>query len=375
MGCRKAVWGIILMLSIAGCKVSKKERTLDGEREKATNIILMIGDGMGLTQVSAAAYSSNKPLAISSFPYVGFHKAHSADNLITDSAAGATAFACGLKTYNGAIGVNADTIACTSILAELESYQYATGMVATSTIVHATPASFIAHQPMRVQYEEIAADFLDTEIDFFIGGGKKYFDRREKDERNLIEDLRAKNYFVSDYFTEELDEIFVSPQQNFAYFTADKHPLPRAAGRDYLPFATRLAVSFLKRHSSKGFFLLIEGSQIDWGGHSNDAELVIGELLDFDDAIKEALRFAKKDGETLLIVTADHECGGMSINNSSVQGDIQANFSTNGHTAALVPVYAFGPGAEKFSGIYDNTEIYHKMKEALQLDDDSTVTR
>ena len=375
MGCRKAVWSIIIVLIIGGCKVNKEKTPLDSEIQKATNIILMIGDGMGLTQVSAAAYSSNKPLALSSFPYVGFHKAHSSNNLITDSAAGATAFACGLKTYNGAIGVDADTIACTSILAELESYQYATGMIATATIVHATPASFIAHQPMRVQYEEIAADFLDTEIDFFIGGGKKYFDRRDKDNRNLIEELRAKNYYVSDYFNEELNEILPSPQQNFVYFTADKHPLTKAAGRNYLPYATRLATSFLKRHSKKGFFLMVEGSQIDWGGHSNDGNLVIDELMDFNSAIKEALRFAERDGETLLIVTADHECGGMSINDTSVQGKIQADFSTNGHTAALVPVYAYGPGAEKFSGIYDNTEIYHKMKEALQLDDDSTVNR
>jgi alkaline phosphatase len=373
MACKKAVWIVILVLIIGGCKTGKKSPVYDDKQQKATNIILMIGDGMGLTQISAAAYSSNKPLAISRFPYVGFHKAHSSNNLITDSAAGATAFACGLKTYNGAVGVDNDTIACTSILAELDSYQYATGMVATSTIVHATPAAFIAHEPMRVNYEEIAADFLDTEIDLFIGGGKKYFDRREKDDRNLIEDLKANNYYVADYFHEKLDEVIMPSQQNFAYFTADKHPLTKAAGRDYLPFATRFAISFLKRHSSEGFFLMVEGSQIDWGGHSNDSGLVIEEILDFDKAVREALRFAEKDGETLLIVTADHECGGMSISDTSIQGNIEARFSTNGHTAALVPVFAYGPGAEKFSGIYENTEIYYKMKEALQLDDHSTV--
>ena len=139
-----------------------------------------------------ACIPNNNFLNLERFPVVGLHKPHAADNLVTDSAAGATAFACGVKTYNGAIGVNPEKQPVKSILEEAEERGMATGMVATSTIVHATPASFIAHQERRTMYEEIAADFLKTEIDFFVGGGKKYFDRREKDERNIYAELEKK---------------------------------------------------------------------------------------------------------------------------------------------------------------------------------------
>jgi alkaline phosphatase len=366
---------IFIIIVMGGCKVADTQSSTYSGPKKAKNIILLIGDGMGLAQLSASYYTSNKPLTLTNMPYIGFHMPHSSDDLITDSAAGATAFACGVETYNGAIGVDKDTVACRSILSELESLGYATGLIATSTIVHATPASFVAHRPMRVQYEEIAEDFLKEEIDLIIGGGKRYFDRRDKDERQLTEELRKRNYFISDYLIEELSLIVPPVNQNFAYFAADKHPLTKSAGRDYLPFSTRMATNFLKKRSDHGFFLMVEGSQIDWGGHSNDAGLIIDETLDFDEAVKEAIRFAKKDGNTLVIVTADHECGGMAINPGSTAEKINAAFTTNGHTATLVPVFAFGPSAQLFTGIYKNTDIYHKMRAALQLDALSSVKR
>ncbi|MEZ4985473.1 MAG: alkaline phosphatase [Saprospiraceae bacterium] len=139
----------------------------------ARNIILLIGDGMGLTQISAGLYSNDDYLNLERFPVVGLHKSHSSNNLVTDSAAGATAFSCGVKTYNGAIAVDPDTMVLRTILEEAEQRGKATGMVTSSTIVHATPASFIAHVKQRSMYEDIALDFLDTEIDFFVGGGKK----------------------------------------------------------------------------------------------------------------------------------------------------------------------------------------------------------
>jgi len=366
---------VIIVLSLFACKVKQAPSDLYGELRKADNIILMIGDGMGLSQLSAAQYSQKRGLEIFSMPVVGFHKPNSANDLITDSAAGATAFSCGVKTYNGAIGMNNDTLPCNTILSELESRGYATGLIATSTIVHATPAAFIAHRPMRVQYEEIAEDFLKEQVDLFIGGGKRYFDRRDKDERDLIEELDQRNYYVSNYLKKELNLITLSSRQNFAYFTADKHPLTRSAGRAYLPYATQLGASFLKRRSKQGFFLMVEGSQIDWGGHSNDMGLVIDETLDFDEAVAEALRFARRDGNTLVIVTADHECGGMAVLPGEEGEEVQAVFTTNGHTAALVPVFAYGPSAALFSGVYENTEIYHKMREALQLDTITNIER
>lgn len=335
---------------------------------KAKNVILMIGDGMGVTQITAGMIKNNNRLNLERFPIVGLHKSYSSDNLITDSAAGATAFASGVKTYNGAIGVNSKKKPVKTILEECEEKGMATGMVTTSTIVHATPASFIAHQPSRKMYEEIAADFLKTEIDLFIGGGKKYFDRRETDDRDLYKELKEKGYYVSDYFKEDMSDIKFNPNKNFAYLTADDDPLPVASGRDYLYGATRVSTGFLSaRSKEKGFFLMIEGAQIDWGGHANDANYIISEMLDFDRSIGAVLDWAEKDGETLVIVTADHETGGFSINLGTTQDTMVTEFTTDYHTAEMIPVFAFGPGSEKFSGIYENTAIYDKIKKALGL--------
>lgn len=329
------------------------------------NVILLIGDGMGLTQVSAALYSNGNKLNLEQFTVIGLHKSYASNDLITDSAAGATAFSAGVKTYNGAIGVNQDGLPVKTILEEAEERGMATGLVATSSITHATPASFIAHVRSRSDMQDIAEDFLKTEVDLFIGGGKKYFDRRDKDDRNLYKELAAKGYKISDYSKEDLQKIAIDFDRNFAYFTADAEPLPVSQGRDYLVPAAKLAPIFLKKRSDKGFFLMLEGSQIDWGGHANDSDYIISEAIDFDNAIGAILEFAKENGETLVIVTADHETGGFAINTGSEMGKIEGAFTTDKHTAALIPVFAFGPGAELFGGIYENTAIYDKMRFAL----------
>lgn len=365
-----------LMLGLFTCTAPEAALRYDeipfSERPK--NIILMVGDGMGLSQISAALYTNKNRLNLEYFPVVGFHKSYAANDLITDSAAGATAFACGIKTYNNAIGVTQDTTPCYSILEEAEDRGLATGLVATATIVHATPAAFIAHQTLRVQYEEIAADMLDVEVDLLIGGGKKYFDRRERDERDLIKELRGKDYYVYDYMDRHLNQVPFNPKNNLVYFTADKHPVPVAAGRDYLSYAAKLSPYFLEQRSDRGFFLVIEGSQIDWMSHSNDAQGAIRETLDFDRAVGEVLKYAREKGNTLVIVTADHETGGLALNSGSEMGKIEGAFTTNGHTATLVPVFAFGPGADLFSGIYENTAIHAKMREALGFDAGTALT-
>ncbi|KGE86329.1 MAG: alkaline phosphatase [Phaeodactylibacter xiamenensis] len=343
------------------------------ENATARNIIFLIGDGMGLGHISAALYANDNSLNLEQFTHIGFQKTYSANDLITDSAAGATAFACGVKTYNGAIGLTADSAACETILEELQGQGYATGLVATATIVHATSAAFAAHQPIRVFYEEIAEDLAASGVDYLVGGGKRYFDRREKDERDLIREMEGNSYYVTSYLEHELKDLVPSPMSRFCYFAADKHPLTKAAGRDYLPRAVSMGASFLGRRSNTGFFLMAEGSMIDWGGHSNDGGLVIEETKDFDRAVKEALNFARRDRETLVIVTADHESGGMALNPGSSFESINASFTTNGHTAAMVPVFAYGPGAELFDGIYENTEIYYKMRQALGLPQKTVV--
>lgn len=333
--------------------------------ETPKNIILMIGDGMGLSALSAGVYHSNKPLNFERFPVIGLHKSYSFDDLVTDSAAGATAFACGVKTYNNAIGVNADTIACRTILEEAEDRGLATGLIATSSIVHATPACFAAHEPLRVLYEEIAADFLDVEMDLLIGGGKKFFDRRNTDERDLVSEWRKKGYKVWDYSQAELHTVELDPRFNMVYFTADNHPLHASLGRDYLTEAVQKGLDFLTLRNHKGFFVMIEGSQIDWAAHSNEGSILIDEILDFDLAVGIALDFAQRRGDTLVIVTADHESGGVAVNPGSSRGKIKTAFTSNGHSGAMVPVFAYGPKADLFAGIYENTAIFGKMKEAM----------
>ncbi|MEZ5042966.1 MAG: alkaline phosphatase [Saprospiraceae bacterium] len=328
------------------------------------NIILMIGDGMGLTQITAGMYRNGNKLYLEQFPIIGLHKPYSANNLITDSAAGATAFAAGIKTNNGAIAVDRDTLAVPTILEEAELNGLATGMVTTSTVVHATPAAFIAHNISRNNFEQIAADFLKTDIDLFIGGGLKYFESR-KDNRNLFKELQGKGYSISSYEDESFEEVVFDADKKLAYFTADADPKTVAQGRDYLPSASRAAANFLAKRSEKGFFLMIEGAQIDWGGHNKDSDYIISEMLDFNETIGNILQFAKEDGETLVIVTADHETGGYSINPGSTMEKIIPGFTSDYHTATLIPVFAFGPGSELFGGTYENTAIYDKMKKAF----------
>jgi alkaline phosphatase len=333
--------------------------------ETPKNIVLLIGDGMGLTQISSAIYASSTRLAIEQFPVIGFHKTYSSNDLITDSGAGATAFACGVKTFNSAIGLRKDSSVCKTILEEAEERGLATGLIATSTLVHATPASFAAHQTNRIYYEEIAADFVNLEIDLMIGGGQQYFENRETDKRNLVRELKDRGYQIESYQNKAITDFAISSKSNLVYFSADKHPGTVSTGRNYLPYAAKLGVKFLEKKNEAGFFLMIEGSQIDWACHAGDGKLVIKEMLDFDRAISEVLSFAKARGNTLVIVTADHETGGMAIQEDSTTKRIIAEFTTNGHTAAMVPVFAFGPGAELFSGIYENYELYHKMREAM----------
>lgn len=336
--------------------------------QSAKNIILMIGDGMGLTQISAGIYSNGNKMAFERFKHIGFHKCYAFDDLVTDSAAGATAFSCGVKTYNGAIGVGPDTVAIRTIMEEAVDRGMHAGLVTSSTIVHATPASFVAHNRQRKNYEEIAVDFLNTDIDLFIGGGNKYFTRRKTDDRNLTEEFQKKGYYMSDYFKEEIQDIDFDKHDKIGYLTADKNPLSAQQGRTYLPVASRKAIDFLTKKSEQdgnGFFLMIEGAQIDWGGHANNGEFVVTEMKDFNIILNDVLDYSKNHPETLIIVTADHETGGLAINKGSKLDSLDLKFTSDYHTADLIPVFAKGPKANKFMGIYQNSDIYHKMRSAL----------
>lgn len=329
-------------------------------KEKPKNIILLIGDGMGVAQVFSAATVNNGVLNMTQMPFTGFSKTQSANDYITDSAAGGTAISAGQRTYNGALAVDTDTLDIPTILEISKSNGYATGLVSSSSITHATPASFIAHQPSRNMQEEIAADFIGSDIDIFIGGGRKFFAER-KDGRNLLDELKKDNYYVFN----SLDEAASIDSGKLAILTADNHNKAYPERGEMLPEATEKAINVLKNNSN-GFFLMVEGSMIDWGGHDNNTAYVVQETLDFDRAIGKALEFASSNNETLVVITADHETGGMTLNGGDInKKEVSAKYTTGGHTAVMVPVFAYGAGADKFTGTYNNTEVFHKMMEAF----------
>ena len=323
----------------------------------------MVGDGMGVAQIYAGMTGNHGQLNLERCSVIGFHKNEASNSFVTDSAAGATAFSCGVKTYNGAIGVDANKQPVPTILEIAEENGLATGMVATCSITHATPASFISHQPSRALDENIAMDFLQTDIDVFIGGGRKFFANRS-DGLNLMDSLRNRSYQIAN----SIAEVQQIKSGKLAAFLAEEQQARFSEGRgDELVKSTEVALDLLKTNK-KGMFLMIEGSQIDWGGHGNDTQYIVEEMIDFDQAIGKVLDFAAKDGNTLVIITADHETGGFTINSGNTEkGVVEGKFTTGSHTGVMIPVFAYGPGAERFSGIYQNNEIFHKMMEAYRF--------
>jgi len=331
--------------------------------KKPKNVILLIGDGMGAAQIFSGLTANHGHLFLENCKSVGFSKTQSADNYITDSAAGGTALSCGVKTYNGAIGVDVNKNPVKTILEDAEENNLSTGLVSTSAITHATPASFIAHQPSRSSYEDIAADFLKTDIDVFIGGGYKHFTER-KDGRNLVNELKQKGYTVE----RDMNKIKNVKSGKLVGLTAEEHNGRVAERGNMLPEATETAIDILSQNK-KGFFLMVEGSQIDWGGHAGSTIYIVEDMLDFDKTIGKALEFAAKDGKTLVVVTADHETGGMALTGGDMKsGMVKADYPLGGHTAVMVPVFAYGPGAEQFTGIMENTDVNKKMKQLLLND-------
>jgi alkaline phosphatase len=321
------------------------------------NIILMIGDGMGVTQVYAALTARKGQLEMARCSHTGFSITHSADDYVTDSAAGGTAIATGEKTNNGYLSITPEGDTLKTILQFAEFYGLGTGLVATCKITHATPASFISHQISRGSYEEIALDFLKTDVDVFIGGGRDQFEKR-KDGLNLSDLLRSKNYQVV-YDLKGLAEI---SQGKVAGLIYDDHPPKYSEGRgDFLAIASKKAIELLAS-SEKGFFLMIEGSQIDWAGHDKDPDYLLNEMVDFDNVVGCVLDYAEQNGETLVIITSDHETGGYVIKQGNmVEGTVDGSFMQDDHTGVMVPVFAYGPGADRFTGIMENTSLFDKM--------------
>lgn len=358
----------LLMLIVAGATMvscSPSKIAAFKTDMKVRNVIFLIGDGMGLAQVHAAMTAAGVPLNIQRTEVTGLQTSHSADNYITDSAASGTALSSGVKTNNGMIGVDPQGNRVKTILEIAEENGLATGLVSTSSVTHATPASFIAHQMSRGSYEDIAMDFLRTDIDVFIGGGYDHFAKRA-DGLNLIDSLNKKGYEV--ITSADMLRNSNSPSKLAALLYPNQPPYRLNGRGEMLYDATVKAIDILSKNR-KGFFLMIEGSQIDWAGHANNSNAIIDETLDFDRAVGAALDFAKTDGNTLVVVTADHETGGVTITGGDIKSKmVMLQFSTKNHSAIMLPVFAFGPGAGNFTGIYDNTDLPKKMLNAYQFD-------
>ncbi|MCC8018356.1 MAG: alkaline phosphatase [Rikenellaceae bacterium] len=331
------------------------------ETPQVRNVIYMIGDGMGLAQVSALMLEHGfAPINMERAQAVGLVKTYSANNRVTDSAAAGTALAAGTKTNNSVLGIDPEGNHLESVMTKALRAGFGTGLVVTCPITDATPGAFYAHVASRREYETIAAQLVESGINVFMGGGRRLFNDRE-DGVDLYADLREKGYTV----VEQLSELDETHDGRVACLIDEFYPPYAGQGRgDYLPRAVAKTLEILSNNSGdgKGFFLMIEGSQIDGAGHKNDIENVLGEMQDFDDTVGVVLDFADRNPGTLVVILADHETGGLSL----VPGDadfergesgVSASFATGGHSAILIPMFAYGPGAENFTGVFDNTEI------------------
>ena len=330
--------------------------TAQARQDKPKNIILMIGDGMSLAAMYTAWTANKGRLNIENCPYVSLAKTYSANRLITDSAAAGTAFATGRKTNKGYVGLDANGKPQPSILEIAKRHGLSAGLIVTCNILDATPAVFVAKISDRHKWDEIALQYVAHDVDFVCGGGWKKF-RNGTDGRDLTKELADKGYQLP-RTVEELEKI--DKGKVFALIADGDLPLPKERG-DVLSRASMKAIELLSRND-QGFFLMIEGSMIDDAGHDTQLDRLMDEIHDFDRTVGSVLQWAAKNGETLVVVTADHETGGWNLLGGDIaSGTVTGTFSTDDHSGVMVPVYSFGPKAEIFTGIFENTDLFFKM--------------
>lgn len=310
-------------------------------RKAARNVVLMIGDGMGSEHLWSAWLANKKQLNITTLPVTGFSITTSASHTITDSAAGGTAIACGCKAINGQVGLDAKGKPQDSLAVHMRRAGKATGIVVTKSVTDATPAAFYAHQKSRKNTREIAAELVEAGFDVVAGGGASDFSAEQKEE------LRRRSSLLE---------------------LAASGDCPPAGKRgDWLPQTVKRALAELEKDPD-GFFLMVEGSKIDISAHVNDLPETVREVLDFDSAVGVVLEWMKKHPDTLLVVTADHQTGGLSITDGDAESrEVTGHFCVFTHSGVAVPVYAAGAGAALFTGVTENTELAAKIRAAAVL--------
>lgn len=334
----------------------------DGLKKPVKNVILLIGDGMGLAQIHAGSIANHGDLNMTRIRNSGFSQTAAANTGNTDSAAGGSAFAIGEKTNNRYIGMGPDNKKRTNLVDTLANYGIKSGIISVGDITDATPAVFYAHQLDRSMSQEIAHDLLDSKTEILVGSNQKSFFKNQ--DTGLMDKLAAKGFKLSTSIADFSAQ--TSGKQLVLLPDEDTRPVKNGRG-DMLKQSLLHTIKLLSANK-KGFFIMTEGAQIDYGGHANDLPYVVTELHDFDKTIEAALRFADQDGETLVVITADHETGGLTLLDAAAEhGSISGEFSTNDHTNISVPVFAYGPRSDEFRGTYPNNEIFHKILKVLEL--------
>jgi len=342
------------------------------------NIILFIGDGMGLSHLTAARINSVGPdgrFHLDRMPVTGLVTTHAVDNLITDSAAAGTALATGVKTTNGSIGVDSSGASHPTILETARDAGLSTGLVTTTYITDATPATFAAHVRSRAMKDEIALQLLNARVNVLFGEGDHFFPKTDsrsarKDNANPLALAQELGYTII-----EKKEGLANANTNFllglfADLTTDRMT-PNLQSPSQTPSLAELTAKALEvlNRNEKGFFLMVEEEGVDMGSHVNREDYFIRHLQSLDEAVKVGLDFAARDERTLVLVTADHETGGVNIiGGVKRKNKVKLAWATDRHTGQPVPLFAFGPHALRFTGLKDNTEIPKIMAELLQLE-------
>lgn len=375
------------MLSSCSCK-----------QQKPKNVIYLIADGMGFGAVSALLLSEDEPTGFEMEPVIGLNETGSANNYVTDSPAGGTALATGTRTCNGFIGVGPDTVQLISILKKAQEMGKKTGIVVNTTLTEATPASFYAGVTSRRNSHKIAQQFTQSGVDVAIGAGLSAFINRP-DSIDLTAVLIEQGYDVyldwkqvintqSEKFVGilQMSDVHRRNKKSSTAGTADGAEVCLAAklaastatedttrfseSNAYLHKACTKAIEQLSKNAPQGFFLMVESAIIDGYGHNNDSEGMITEMKEFNTTLKTLVSYVNQNPKTLLVVTADHETGGTGVSYKThpinhPQG-LQLNFSTKGHTGTVVPIFAYGAGAEHFADILQNKEIPMIIEELMK---------
>jgi len=317
------------------------------------NVIVMIGDGMGLEQVSCAWVLNHGKLNLDNFPYVGLSRTYCTNELITDSGAGGTALAAGVKTGYSHVGTAADSTDVFSILVKAQQLGKKTGVSVTCHFADATPCDYCCHNEFRYNQEDLIADYVDCGVDYLTGGGLDWFTVNRTDGRDITREMAAAGYTVA--LTEE--ELMAAELPVIGLLAPDNLPVAMERG-DLFRHNVARGLDLLSREGGEnGFVMMIEGSCIDDWLHENQLDKAMEELLDFDRTIGDVLQWAAADGHTLVVVTADHNTGAITLQDGNLEeGQIGVHFGSSSHNGIAVPVYAWGPGADQFTGIRENAD-------------------